>query len=202
MSYELGNLSNVEDRNNLGFSLKPPKWLRKAQPGKILKKYALPIAAIGAAFLIPGAAPLLAKGAVGAGKFLGRGAIGAGRVFGKGGASLFKFGKKLLSPDQLIGPPAPPGTPDFGSQPPPAATAPGFSPVPSIPTGPEVQSEAATMQTGGGGGGGMSPTAPFMDEAAPETAGAGVPKPGMSPLLIIGGLLLVGSMFKKSSRRR
>jgi hypothetical protein len=38
----------------LGFSLKPPKWVRKAQPGKILKKIALPAAAVGAALLIPG----------------------------------------------------------------------------------------------------------------------------------------------------
>lgn len=65
--------------SGLGFSLKPPKWLRKMQPGKILKKAALPLA-IGAALFIPGALPLLAKGVVGASKLV----VGGGRLVAKG----------------------------------------------------------------------------------------------------------------------
>lgn len=46
----------------LGFSLKPPKWLRKAQPGKILGKAALPLGVIAGALLIPGVGGALVGG--------------------------------------------------------------------------------------------------------------------------------------------
>ena len=218
MSYELRNREQLGD---LSFSFKRPRWLRKAQPGKILKKYALPIGLVAGSLFIPGVAPLAGKVIMGGAKFAGRGILRTGRLLRRGATGFFKS----PVPKDFIGPPAPAGTPgtesmaeglfSFGRNlirqpsgtPPigediPTATGPGFSPVPSIPTGPGVQNDAATMQTSGGGSGGMSPTTPFMDEATPEAAGAGAPKPGMSPLLIIGGLLLVGSMVKKSSRRR
>lgn len=67
MSYHLV----ASDDPALGFSLKPPKWLRKAKLGKIL----LPLAAAGVALLVPGvggavvggltAAARAAKGGVG-----------------------------------------------------------------------------------------------------------------------------------------
>jgi len=64
--------------SGLGFSLKPPKWVRKLTIKKALKPLAIGAAIVGSAF-IPGALPLLgkgvglfAKGAVGAGKFLGK----------------------------------------------------------------------------------------------------------------------------------
>lgn len=63
----------------LGFSLKPPKWLRKAQPGKLLKKAAPPLA-IGASLFVPGVAPAVA--AVGKGIFGAAKAVGGG-LFGK-----------------------------------------------------------------------------------------------------------------------
>lgn len=52
-------LYGIGDDDNLGFSLKPPKFIRKLQPGKLLKKAAIPLA-IGAAALIPGVAPAIA----------------------------------------------------------------------------------------------------------------------------------------------
>lgn len=51
----------------MGFSLKPPKWLRKLQPGKVLKKIAIPLAVIGGAILIPGAGGLIVHGLEAAG---------------------------------------------------------------------------------------------------------------------------------------
>jgi hypothetical protein len=76
----------------LGFSLKPPKWVRKLTIKKVLKPLAITAAVVGAAF-IPGALPLvgkaaglLAKGAIGAGKL----AINAGSKVGTGFMSMFK----------------------------------------------------------------------------------------------------------------
>jgi hypothetical protein len=83
----LGQYSRLElDEDGLGLSLKRPKWLRKMQPGKVLKKIAAPLALVGGALLIPGAGAMLVKGAAGA----VRGAAGAARFAGKG---LLKGGK-------------------------------------------------------------------------------------------------------------
>jgi hypothetical protein len=225
MSYELGNIQGLGDTESWhnpatghGGTGRPPAdeirtgnlkrvklpafkdryvWVPPAR--MTIKRVApllIPIAAVGAALAAPLVIPMLAKGAVGAGKLVARGA-----------RSIFR---KPPMPSDFIGPPAPAGTRGTESlfqqgmdllKQIPAATGPGISPTPSIPEGPSVQSDAATMQTGGGGGG-MSPTTPFMDESAPEAAGAGAPKPGMNPLFILGAALLVGSMAKKSSRRR
>jgi hypothetical protein len=63
--------------SGLGFSLKPPKWVRKLTIKKVIKPLAITAAIVGAAF-IPGALPLLGKG-VG---LLGKGVIGAGKFAG------------------------------------------------------------------------------------------------------------------------
>jgi hypothetical protein len=55
----------------LGFSLRPPKWLRKAQPGRILKKAAIPLAIIGGTLLIPGVGGAVVGGLTAAGKAVG-----------------------------------------------------------------------------------------------------------------------------------
>ena len=96
--------SSFESRQleGLGFSLKPPKWLRKAQPGKILAKVAVPAAAITAAALIPGVAPLaltVAKGAL----------VKGGKLFGSAARAAGGVVRNVLAP-----PPAPaPTTPPF-----------------------------------------------------------------------------------------
>ena len=79
--------------SGLGFSLKPPKFIRKLTLKKVIKPLAITAAVVGAAF-IPGALPLLgkgvgllAKGGIGAGKFLGTKLI---KPFAGGVMSMFK----------------------------------------------------------------------------------------------------------------
>jgi hypothetical protein len=74
MSYHL-----VSDTGEtLGFSLKPPKWLRKMQPGKILAKAAPVLGIIAGAILIPGVGGVLAKGLTTAGGLAVKGLKAAG----------------------------------------------------------------------------------------------------------------------------
>jgi len=75
--------------DGLGFSLKPPKWLRKLT----IKKAIVPLAVVGASLFIPGAAPLLAKGIVGASKLV----VGGGRLLGKGVTGLVRLAGKNVS---------------------------------------------------------------------------------------------------------
>jgi hypothetical protein len=92
-----------EQLEGLGFSLKPPKWLRKAQPGKVLKKIALPVAAIAATAFIPGAAPLALKAATGVARAAGsvlRAGGAAARVIGRGVARGATGAGKIVT-DQL-----------------------------------------------------------------------------------------------------
>jgi hypothetical protein len=72
--------------DGLGFSLKPPKWVRKLT----LKKAIVPLAIVGATFLIPGAGALLAKGVLGATKL----AFGGVKLAGKGVTGLVKLVSK------------------------------------------------------------------------------------------------------------
>ena len=64
--------------SGLGFSLKPPKWVRKLTIKKVIKPLAITAAIVGSAF-IPGALPLVGKAA----GFLAKGAVGAGKFIGK-----------------------------------------------------------------------------------------------------------------------
>jgi hypothetical protein len=178
MSYEI--------TDGLGFSLKPPKWLRKAQPGKILKKIALPIAAVGATLLIPGAAPL-----VGAALKTAVKAVPAGiRLIGKGTSKLAtalapvapKFTISAPSVAATIGIQlpiaAPAAVPDFTTTAP-LVTAPTFAP-----------SQPSYAATPGGGA---------TVEAAPGAAGA----PPWGLLLGAGAVLLfAGGLAGRGSRAR
>jgi hypothetical protein len=103
------NYTLESELTGLGFSLKPPGWLRKWQPGKTLKKALVPAAIIGGSLLIPGVGGVVAKGltvaakgAVGAGKLAlgaGKGILGgAAKLAGKGATGLAKlFGGKLAA---------------------------------------------------------------------------------------------------------
>lgn len=72
MSYHV-----VDDRGaTLGFSLKPPKWLRKMQPGKFL----LPAAAVVGTLLIPGVGGAVAGAAGAAAKGIASASSGFARV--------------------------------------------------------------------------------------------------------------------------
>src|SRR5258706_15265673 len=82
----------------LGFSLKPPKALRKLsfksiskiQPGKVLAKVAVPLAITAGALLIPGVAPAALAAARGGAGLAARGITGAAGLLGRGAGSAFK----------------------------------------------------------------------------------------------------------------
>jgi len=178
--------------SGLGFSLKPPKFIRKMQPGVILKKAAIPLA-IAAAVLIPGALPLVAKGAMAVGRVALKGGAGIAKLAGKnistaagiigipkvsGGSvvsSIKKwFGsKKSASPPSLLPSDQPPpwvrSSPiPPASTPPPASTSPPTA-TPSPATSAEIPppTYAPTSYGGGGGGGGgySSPAAEIPTQA-------------------------------------
>jgi len=179
-------LHGYEPDNMLGFSLKPPRWLRKAQPGKILKKVAIPAAIVGAMF-IPGVAPLALK--AGAGLLKG----GAGLL--RGGFSAAKKIPGIFSRPSAV-PTRPPVMGEPGYQYPTAGTPPFVPPTMDYPPfSPPPPPEAAYSPGGGGGG------APMMEYAAapgPEE-GAKLLGPG---LLVVGGLVAVGLIASMASRRR
>jgi hypothetical protein len=137
MSYHL-----VDDYGNtMGFSLRPPKWLRKAQPGKILAKAAVPIGVVAGSLLIPGVGSALV-GALTA----GGGAVARGMMsLGKTAFQVLKPGLTQTSPistiaktAQILGPQLPFGIPNQVPQDLSSPVMPGA--VPGIPQGPSVQS--------------------------------------------------------------
>ncbi len=73
--------------SGLGFSLKPPKWVRKLTIKKALKPVLIGTAVIVGAAFVPGALPLLMKGVVGAGKLV----VGTGKGVVKGGTAIVKY---------------------------------------------------------------------------------------------------------------
>lgn len=103
------NYTLASDLTGLGFSLKPPKWLRKMQPGKILKKAIVPAAIIGGSLLIPGVGGVVAKGLTSAAKGaaslarlgfgVGKGVVGgAAKLAGKGASGIARlFSGKLAA---------------------------------------------------------------------------------------------------------
>jgi hypothetical protein len=158
--------------DQLGFSLKPPKWLRKAQPGKILKKAAIPLAVVGATLLIPGAGGVIASAALAA---------------AKGAAKLGKGAVKLVSPTVVS------TAKQAGTQAATTFVAPMF-PAPSA-IGPNAPGANIVSATPAGGGfyGPPMPTSiePPAGATAAEPAGVGGMPGWLLPAAIAGGLLLV-----------
>jgi hypothetical protein len=186
----------------LGFSLKPPKWLRKAQPGKILKKIAVPLA-IGGALLIPGVAPLALTAVKAGGGLLLKG--GAGVV--KAGGGLFRLGAKTVTKTipGIFGrgrSPAPGiptmGTPGFDyPQASPGWPQPAPASAPTFEYTPQFQTSQAPQMMQASAGGGVE--IPMMETGPGPEAGAKVLGPG---LLVVGGLVAIGLIASMSSRRR
>jgi hypothetical protein len=106
-----GDSSNYCD--GLGFSLKPPKSIRKAVKGvgTFVKKHetALLVGAgvVTAGLLAPGAAALIARGALSAGGSIARAAAAGGRAILKPVESLITKKASSLLPPPLVGPPVP-----------------------------------------------------------------------------------------------
>jgi hypothetical protein len=164
----------------LGFSLKRPRWLRKIQPGIFLQKHALPIAAIGASFFIPGAAALAAKGLVGAGKLATGGARGLLNLARSVKAPKLPFHALQQATSFALPAPAPQLI---------QAAAPSLGPSDMVPV-PSPAFQAASA--GGGGGGGDQPDQPMTTAEQ---------KPGMSggTLALIAG---AGLLLAMSHRRK
>jgi hypothetical protein len=152
----------------LGFSLKPPKWLRKAQPGKILKKAAIPLAIAAGTLLIPGVGGAAVKGLTAVGGAALKGTKGLARFIG--------LGKKALPSDQWIATATgvnPSGgggliesVKSFAAAAQPILTATGVLPPGGLPASPMSVPPPASVPWdfgaggGGGGGGGGVPVSP------------------------------------------
>lgn len=195
-------LSMYQD-DGLGFSLKPPKSVRKAftavKKAVTLKNVLKVGAIVGAAALIPGALPLIAKGALGAGKLV----LGSGKLAAKGVGSVAKFGlRNVFKAGRVLQGPG--GTPPI--------TAPSPAEVLQEIAQPQLPSPAAPLEPaaptvvpgygGGGGGGGYAVgqddlTATTETEAAPSQAGIGG---GAVAALAVGALLLLSA--NRRQRRR
>lgn len=192
----------------LGFSLKPPRFIRKLQPGKILKKIAVPLA-IGAAIVaIPGVAPAIGRGIAAAGRVVG---IGKAKSLLPVGA--LKQASKYGGP--LLGRRGPARTPGFGpdilNRGGTAASAPAPS-MPILTTDLEATSPATTATqpafTPGPGdfgvglpAGGGAAAGPFADTPNTLSTAAG-PSPLLIGALVIGGLMLASSGGGGGRRRR
>lgn len=197
------------DLSGLGFSLKRPKWMRKMTLKKLVKPLLITGAVIAGAAFIPGALPLLAKGAVGAGKL----AVGTGRLAVRGVTGAGKFAVKNVVTAGKV----------FTKQAVPQAAVTAMTSkqksgagaeLPSSPTNaqiviqtPKTPGEAAAQAPGGAGGAGgaVSLTLPsgtnadvesgFMEQ--PTQAGMGG---GMVPLAI-GAVALLAIMSTQKRGR-
>lgn len=208
------SLPSQSTLGDLDFSLKPPKWLRKAQPGKILKKLAVPIA-VGAALLIPGVAPAVAT--------VARGAFGGVKAVGGAALSLFR-GKprpiglptgalaaaasipasmpsprgtlaNLFGRGPIIGIGGPIGVPAQSpitiAQPVDAPFT--LNPSPSTAGGGETLNVPTASVFGSGGGGGSGQT--FSEVGA-------APSSGVNPMWLAGGALALGLVFMLANNNR
>jgi len=177
--------------SGLGFSLKPPRWIRKAQPGIFIQKHALPLALVGSAFLIPGAGALAAKGILGAGRL----AAGGARGVAAGARNLFSFARGIKAPKlptqalqqaaQYVAP---------------VAVVPQqMIPVANPTLGPTEMVSAggpAGMAASGGGGDLVGPPAPDASTAAAPA------QAGMGGALMLGALVIGGMMLARPKRKR
>ena len=199
---------SMYDEGTLGFSLKPPKAVRKAfkavKKAVTLKRVLTAGAIVAGAALIPGALPLLAKGAVGAGKL----ALGTGRLAAKGVVGAARFGAKNIrsAAGILRGAQGTGGAAPQPEEPAPTVEAPPISPgdtwgtavEPRQPLPPApLEPSAPTMVPGTSYGGGMDMSADSGDTESPaKPAQAGIGG-GAIALGIGAALLLVAA-----SRRR
>jgi hypothetical protein len=180
----------IGDCEELGFSLKPPKAVRRAAKsvGRFVKKHetALLIGAgvLTAGLLAPAAAVAVGQGALTAGKFL---ASGTGKLVSRFIPHGKAQGTPGTFPDDM---PAPGTTP----QPPIVQQAP---PLPDLtmPASPgEVASSGGSSYGGGGGGAPVDPgDSPGRGESeAADQTEAPAAKPGLNPMLIVAGVALLG----------
>lgn len=190
--------------SDLAFSLKPPKFIRKAatavKKAVTLKNVLKVGAVVGAAALIPGALPLLAKGAVGAGKL----AIGAGKLAVRGAKGLAKGGASYLVPRPKVGKNNMPVF-DAGQAVVDAvtnATASAETPAaPPVPMSTSTDPFAYGGTAGGGGGSSLPSTPATASDPASEASTAG-PGPGSLLIPLAIGTVALLAMSRRSRPRR
>jgi hypothetical protein len=194
--------------SGLGFSLKPPKFIRKAasaiKRNVTLKRALVAGAVVGAAF-IPGVAPAalaIAKGAVRAVVGAGKGLVNAVGAAERSAVNLFK---PKPCAENVIGydangyaifdgscgnqsSPAPTGQPSGGGG---GSTGDGTPPAPG-----------ATGYPSGGGGGGSPAGGDGSDTGASAPAAAGLGGPGIVPIAIGLGLLAMAMNQPRARRAR
>lgn len=175
--------------DGMGFSLKPPKWLKKAVTLKnVIKVGAIAVAAVVAAPVLAAAAPVLGHAVVGGAKALvSLGSGIAGKLFPSGPAQQIPTGDPGVEvPTQQI--PPPPDIPLPNPLPIPAP-APVQLPYYPTPTGP-VGTASPTVFT--------QPTGDTPTEPAPPAAAGGSP---INAGLILGGAALAAVVLMQRGRR-
>jgi hypothetical protein len=213
----------IGDCSELGFSLKPPKFIRKLTIKKVLKPLAI-AAAVGASLFIPGVAPValaIGKGALSAGRFVGGGILAAGRGVGKGVVSAEKgimnlFHPKASAADQAAADQAERDRIAAAMMNQGGGGGPTPSPAQSTASMPDMNLPSPYQAASGGqsgGGGSSAPTgAPSSADtpggsaadAGVDTGGEPVPtKPGFNPMVVVGvGLLGLALASQAGSRKR
>jgi hypothetical protein len=172
--------------DQLGFSLKPPKWLRKAsvaiRKNVTLKRTLEAGAVVGAAFFAPAAVGLLARGVVAGGKFLAPAATSLFRRLERGAAG----GAPNVPVDTGV----------------PGATAPTGVPIDQAPSGGAGVPYGGGAPTDGGGGGSMPGAGPVPSQMSEQTpVEASTSGSGMTGLIVAGvGLIALMSIMKKKRR--
>ena len=216
-------LNGVDQDAALGFSLKPPKKIRKAVAKAVKQvkhvatlKNALKVAAVGGALLAaPVVLPALAHGVVAGGGMLLKGAKGAAGGLAKAATGLFRGGSKNgPGPTQEVFEKVIPDLvqPDAG----PAVSSAPAAPAPIAPGPTEAAAAPAFASSsyggdygGGGGGGGVSmpsaAVAPAGDSAgaseSPQAAGiSGASLPMLA--LAAAGLFMLSKSSGPRRRRR
>jgi hypothetical protein len=201
-------LSGSDD--GLGFSLRPPKFVRKAaravKRNITLKRVLIGGAIVGAAF-IPGVAPAAMSLARGAGKYGVRAIKGTGRLVGKGARGI--FGRKRKDVNKPGDDPTDTDSMDRPSGAPPGAA--DRSPGPFGPPPGDYSPAAPGASSAGGGGGGGGPVPSGAEPPDATEASATMTQPngpgGFSaaslavPAMIGLGAIALLSMNRHKARR-
>jgi hypothetical protein len=183
--------------DGLGFSLKPPKWVRKLTLKKVVKPLLITAAVVTGAALIPGALPLLARGLVGAGKL----AFGGVKLAGRGVTGLVKLAGREVGAAATVFR----GTPQTAIAPQPSvetmqapAAGGGSYYLPSPTAQAAAQMPVSAFEPGS--------TAPISSTpiSSPSDAGAAPAQAGLGsaivPLAVAGAALLAVTMMPKKGR--
>jgi len=181
----------------LGFSLKPPKWVRKLTIKKVIKPVLIGAAVVGAA-MIPGALPLVGKAA----GLLAKGVVGAGRFVARSGAKVASGFKSSFFPQRRTTVPTATPQPEPAPQPRPTGPSGTLGPSEQVPYSPPTYAPAESAATYGGGGAPMTADSPAgSPPESPAPAPAGMSTSSLVPIGL-GLVALVAVSGALKGRRR